>query len=57
LKQRAARFSSERSASRAYARVQGTIFRADCEFSNYRILLDRVSHVAVVGSTECLKRA
>ena len=47
---RAARFSGEKPAGRAYNQAQETIFTApDCELSAYRFHLDRVWHVAVVG--------
>ena len=47
---RASRFTRERLAKRAYFRAQETIRNAtDCELSVYRFLLNRISHVAVVG--------
>ena len=46
-----ARFASERVAHRAYFRTQAVIFTAPCDLSVTRFLLDRVSHVAVIGVT------
>ncbi len=47
---RAARFTGEKPARRAYNRAQETIFQApDCELSAYRFHLNRIWHVAVVG--------
>ncbi len=45
----AARFPTEHLARRAYFRVQEAVFRAPCDLSVSRFLLDRVSHVAVIG--------
>ncbi len=47
----AARFPSERTAHRAYVRAQEAVFRAPCDLSVFRFLLDRASHVAVIGIT------
>lgn len=47
---RAARFSGEKPAGRAYRKAQDLLFRApDCELSAYRFHLDRIWHVAVLG--------
>ena len=47
---RAARFANERAAGQAYFAVQDAIFTAeDCDLSAYRLQLNRVSHVAVLG--------
>src|SRR5438552_2435392 len=47
---RAARFAGERAAGRVYGQLQAAVYaRTDCDLSVYRILLDRVSHVAVLG--------
>lgn len=45
----AARFRAERPAGRAYFRAQEAIFQAECELSTYRLQLNRIWHVAVVG--------
>jgi hypothetical protein len=46
----AARFPSERQAGRAYFRVQEALYRrADCDLSAYRLLLNRIPHVTVLG--------
>ena len=46
----AARFPSERKAGRAYFRVQEALYkRPDCDLSSYRLLLNRVPHVTVLG--------
>jgi hypothetical protein len=47
----AARFRSERQAERAYFRAQEALYRApECDLSTYRFLLERISHVAVLGA-------
>jgi hypothetical protein len=47
---RAARFSGERPAGRAYSQAQELIFRdPGCDLSVYRLQLERVWHVAVLG--------
>ena len=47
---RAARFANERAAGQAYFAVQNAIFTAaECDLSAYRLQLNRVSHVAVLG--------
>ena len=47
---RAARFANERVAGQAYFAVQDAIFTAEaCDLSAYRLQLNRVSHVAVLG--------
>lgn len=45
----AARFAGEHPAGKAYNRVQATIFQAECDLSAYRLRLNRIWHVAVVG--------
>ena len=47
----AARFPTERLAHRAYVRAQEAVFRAPCDLSVFRFLLDRASHVAVIGAS------
>ena len=50
LYHRVARFPGERSAGRAYGQLQSTLYaRTDCDLSVYRLLLDRIYHVAVLG--------
>jgi hypothetical protein len=47
----AARFRSERKAERAYFRAQEALYQApECDLSAYRFLLERISHVAVLGT-------
>ncbi len=47
---RAARFATERAAGQAYFAVQDAIFTAEeCDLSAYRLQLNRISHVAVLG--------
>lgn len=47
---KAARFARERAAWRVYAQLQAAVFAApDCDLSVYRLQLDRVYHVAVLG--------
>jgi hypothetical protein len=47
----AARFRSERKAERAYFRAQEALYKApECDLSTYRFLLERISHVAVLGA-------
>lgn len=48
--QRVARFTGERAAAQAYTQAQDAIFAAPCDISAYRFLLDRVSHVALIGA-------
>lgn len=48
--QRAARFGEDRLAARVYSRAQDAIHDTPCDLSVYRLLIDRVSHVAVVGT-------
>jgi hypothetical protein len=47
---RAARFVEENLAARVYAEVQDTIHGTPCDLSAYRLLIDRVPHVTVVGA-------
>ena len=50
LYHRVARFPGERSAGRAYGQLQSTLYaRTDSDLSVYRLLLDRIYHVAVLG--------
>ncbi len=44
-----AEFPDEVTARRAYARVQALLYHADCDLSAYRVLLDGVPHVVVLG--------
>lgn len=48
---RAARFERERRAERAYVRVQEMVLHAsnEVDLSTYRLLLNQVSHVVVLG--------
>ena len=47
---RAARFATERAAGQTYFAVQDAIFTPeDCDLSAYRLQLNRVSHVAMLG--------
>ena len=46
---RAARFADERRSARTYRSVQDALFAAACDLSAYRVLINRVPHVAVVG--------
>lgn len=48
--QRAARCAADRPAMRAYTQAQDAVFTTDCDLSVYRLLIDQVSHVAVVGT-------
>jgi hypothetical protein len=45
----AARFPGEQPAARAYMRAREMVFQAPCDLSVSRFLLDRVSHVAIIG--------
>jgi hypothetical protein len=46
----AARFPSERASGRVYGRLQALVYaRTDVDLSVYRLLLDRIPHVAVLG--------
>ena len=47
----AARFTGERPAGRAYQRAQQLIYDNPCELSAFRLELNRIWHVAVVGET------
>ena len=48
----AARFSGERPARQAYNKAQGAIYgyEPDCDLSAYRLRINQVWHVAVVGT-------
>ena len=46
----AARFTSERKAGRAYFACQEAIFKVDSDLSAYRLILNRVWHVTVLGT-------
>jgi hypothetical protein len=47
-----ARFRGERPAGQAYAQAQAAIFRAeDCDLSAYRMQINRVWHVTVLGQS------
>ena len=47
----AARFPTERKAGRAYFKLQQALYTTpDCDLSAYRFLLNRISHVAVLGA-------
>jgi hypothetical protein len=46
----AARFPGERPAGRVYSQLQAAVFaRTDCNLSVYRLLLDGLPHVTVLG--------
>ncbi len=47
----ASRFQNERPAAKAYTKVQNVVFNAQdkADLSIYRFLLNRVSHVTVIG--------
>jgi len=47
---KAARFTGERPARAAYAELQRTIFRTGCDLSCFRLQLNRVWHVALLGT-------
>ena len=46
---RAARFADERRSARAYRQAQDTVFAVECDLSVYRVLVNRIPHVAVLG--------
>lgn len=46
---RAARFADERRSARAYRQAQDAVFAIECDLSVYRILVNRIPHVAVLG--------
>ena len=46
----ARRFTNEQTAYGVYTVLQDTIFQHECDLSTYRFLLERISHVAVLGS-------
>ena len=47
----AARFPTERKAGRAYFQAQEALYNSPaCDLSVYRFLLNRISHVAVLGA-------
>ena len=48
---RAARFAGEQPAGRAYIQAQEAIREPECDLSAYRLQLDQVWHVAVLGDT------
>src|SRR5215212_11151684 len=45
----AARFSGERPAGRAYTRAQEAIRTTECDLSTFRLRLNQIWHVAVLG--------
>ena len=46
----AARFPSERPAGSVYGQLQAAVYaRTDCDLSVYRVLLDGIPHVTVLG--------
>ncbi len=47
----AARFAGEQPAGRAYQQAQAAIYRTDCDLSTYRLQVNQVWHVAVLGET------
>jgi hypothetical protein len=46
----AARFPTERRVGRAYYQVQEALFTTECDLSSFRLQLNRLWHVAVVGT-------
>src|SRR5919199_2253072 len=46
---RAARFPSEPPSERAYFHAQETIYSNECDLSAYRLMLEQIWHVAVLG--------
>lgn len=44
-----ARFAGEQPAGRAYRQAQQAIFQTDCDLSTYRLQVNQVWHVAVLG--------
>jgi hypothetical protein len=46
---RAAQYSGEQQAGTTYTQAQDTIFHNECDLSAYRMLLDQIWHVAVLG--------
>lgn len=47
---KASRFNAERLARRAYFQAQETLFKnPDCDLSAYRLLLQQIRHVVVLG--------
>src|SRR5919202_1106275 len=46
---RAARFASEPPSEHAYFHAQETIFSNECDLSAYRLMLEQIWHVAVLG--------
>ena len=46
---RAAHYASEQPSATAYAQAQETIFQNECDLSAYRMMLDQIWHVAVLG--------
>ncbi len=46
---RAARYEAEQPAGQAYFQAQETIFQQECNLSAYRLMLEQIYHVAVLG--------
>ncbi len=46
---RAARYDAEPPSFRAYVQAQETIFQQECDLSAYRLMLEQIWHVAVLG--------
>jgi hypothetical protein len=46
---RAARYEAEQPAGQAYFQAQETIFQQECDLSAYRLMLEQIYHVAVLG--------
>jgi hypothetical protein len=53
-----ARFNGEGAIRRAYFALQDTIFETGCNLSTYRIILNGIRHVAVLGgnSSDCVRQ-
>jgi len=49
---RAARYADEPAAGRAYFQVQETVFQQETDISAYRIMLEQIYHVAVLGGSQ-----
>ena len=49
---RAARYADEPAAGRAYFQVQETIYQQETDISAYRMMLEQIYHVAVLGGAQ-----
>ncbi len=48
---RAARYAAEPLSEQAYFKAQETIYQEECDISAYRLMLEQIYHVAVLGGT------